>query len=262
MNDNDTVSKNSIIQHILIIAGFESQESNPVVKYAEVQTAMQMTYPWSALYMCRLQTLSMILSLLILFTAVQGIAVAYEEPHYQVLEKLDGFELRQYDSRIVAETMVKGRFDEAGNEGFRRIFKYISGSNLSRQSISMTAPVNIEAASEKIEMTAPVSMGEDGDGWTISFFMPSQYTLETLPDPLDPLVLLSEKPGRLIAALIYSGTWSRSRYEKKKALLFEWVQKNGLRPAGNPVLARYNSPFSLWFLRRNEVLLPVERKKE
>ena len=184
--------------------------------------------------------------------------MAYEEAKYAVITKDGDFELRQYEPHLVAETFVAGDFDNVGNEGFRRIFKYISGENQKKQSISMTAPVSQDANSEKIAMTAPVNQEKTGNQWRIAFLMPSAYTLEKLPQPLDPKVLLKEIPARRMAAITYSGTWSKKRYEEKKALLDIFIKKQGLQSIGEPVFARYNPPFMPWFLRRNEVLLQVK----
>jgi hypothetical protein len=185
--------------------------------------------------------------------------MAIEEANYEVVESEGNFELRQYAPQIVAETIVEGAFDEVGNVGFRILVAYIKGDNRKSKSISMTAPVSQEALSEKISMTAPVTQERKGEKWRITFLMPSTYTLETLPEPLDERVRLRETPARLMAALRYSGTWSRQRYEEKEALLMEMIKDRGLTQTGVPVWARYNPPFMPWFLRRNEVLIPVER---
>ena len=185
-------------------------------------------------------------------------AMAIEKAKYTVLEKEDDFEIRQYDSQIVAETYVDGDLEDVGNEGFRLLYGYISGDNKKKQSISMTAPVGQEAGSEKIAMTAPVKQEKKDNQWRITFLMPAEYTLETLPEPNDNRVKLKADPGRLMAAVRYSGTWSKEGYEENKALLEEYLQKRGLTKAGEPVWARYDPPFMPWFLRRNEVLIPVE----
>jgi hypothetical protein len=185
--------------------------------------------------------------------------MATEEAEYSVLERDGDFELRQYQPHIVAETLVEGDFQEVGNEGFRRLFEYISGKNRKKQTIPMTAPVSQEAISEKIPMTAPVNQEKVGGKWRITFMMPLQYTLETLPEPLDPRVKLVKVPGLLMAALNYSGTWSRGRYEDKENRLKELIRQRGLKIVGEPVFARYNPPFMPWFLRRNEVMIAVER---
>jgi effector-binding domain-containing protein len=193
--------------------------------------------------------------LLLVFGGIE--AMATEEVKYRVLESSGDFELRQYESSIVAETTVEGDFHEVGNEGFRRLFDYISGKNRKKQSIPMTAPVSQEPSSEKIPMTAPVNQEKVGEAWRITFLMPSSLTMETLPEPLDPRVKLMKIPGRLMAALSYSGTWSRERYEGKEQRLKELIRQRGLKIEGEPVFARYNPPFMPWFLRRNEVLIPV-----
>jgi hypothetical protein len=189
--------------------------------------------------------------------------MAIEEAKYTVLERQGDFELRQYEPQIVAETFVEGKFQDVGNEGFRRLYDYISGKNRKREGIPMTAPVSQEAASEKIPMTAPVNQEKVSGKWRITFVMPSQYTLETLPEPEDSRVLLSKVPGQLMAALSYSGIWSLGRYlgryEEKEKRLKELIQQKGLKIVGEPVFARYNPPFMPWFLRRNEVLIPVAR---
>ncbi len=183
--------------------------------------------------------------------------MALEEAKYTVLERDRDFELRQYEPQIVAETLVEGDFQKVGNEGFRRLFDYISGKNRKQQAISMTAPVSQEACAEKIPMTSPVNKEQVGGKWRITFLMPSRYTLETLPEPLNQRVKLTRVPGGLMVALVYSGIWSRRRYEEKERRLGELVGQKGLKMTGDPVFTRYNPPFTPWFLRRNEVLIPV-----
>jgi hypothetical protein len=202
---------------------------------------------------------------LITLTVIAGLALwgtnamAIEKAKYEVLEGDGDIEMRQYEPHIVAETMVEGDFEKVGNEGFRRLADYIGGNNRTKQSISMTAPVTQEARSEKIAMTAPVGQERAGGKWRITFLMPSEYTMEDLPEPLDSRVILKEEPGRLMAAIRYSGTWSRAGYEKHKAILEEFIRRRSLTVTGEPVWARYDPPFFPWFLRRNEVLIPVAR---
>jgi hypothetical protein len=193
------------------------------------------------------------------FVLEPGAGMALEEAKYTVLEREGDFELRQYEPHIVAETLVESNFEDAGNEGFRRLYDYISGKNRKQQTIPMTAPVSQEASSEKIPMTKPVTQEQVGGKWRITFLMPYQYTLADLPEPLDPGVHLTKVPGLLRAALRYSGTWSKGRYEEKEKRLKELIRQRGLKIVGEPVFARYNPPFMPWFLRRNEVLIPVIR---
>ena len=184
--------------------------------------------------------------------------VGIEKPKYTLLEKEGKFEIRQYQSYLIAETTVEANFNDAGNVAFRRLFNYISGKNKTKKSISMTAPVNQSASSEKISMTAPVNQQQSGEKYSVSFVMPSKYFLETLPEPLDPAVTLKEIPAHKVAAIRYSGTWSQKRYEAKKASLEEFIRRKELVPTAEPIFARYNPPFELWFLRRNEVIIPVK----
>jgi hypothetical protein len=185
--------------------------------------------------------------------------MAIEEARFTVLEKDKEFEVRQYEPQIVAETLVEGNFEEAGSEGFRRLFAYISGNNQKTQSIPMTAPVTQETGGVKITMTAPVGQERVGEKWRITFLMPPEYTMETLPIPLDPNIGLKIIPGRLLGAIRYSGTWSKKNFQENETKLLAWVAQQGLKPVGQPVWARYNPPFTPWFMRRNEVLIPVER---
>ena len=196
------------------------------------------------------------------FSLGAGEVMAIEESSYTVVEQVDDFELRMYEPGIVAETFVEGDFSAVGSEGFRRLAGYIFGKNRKQQDIDMTAPVSQESASEKIAMTAPVSQETVDGKWRITFTMPAEYSMETLPMPLDDRVILKQEPGRLMAAIRYSGTWSRDRYQEKEASLRSFIDEHGLKIVGEPVFARYNAPYTLWFLRRNEVLIPVERLQD
>jgi hypothetical protein len=205
----------------------------------------------------KLLVLSLVLTLFFVLPSIIEEAMAIEKAKYSILEKEGNYELRKYEPYIVAETIVEGDFDEVGNEGFRRLFDYISGKNRKRQKISMTAPVSQEPESEKISMTAPVNQVRVGEKYRITFLMPAKYTMETLPEPLDTRVKLKAVPGQLIAVFRYSGTWNRDRYEEKRIKLQALMRQRDLEPAGEPIFARYNPPFMPWFLRRNEVLIPV-----
>lgn len=186
------------------------------------------------------------------------VTVGIEKAEYQIIEKEGKFEVRQYKPQIVAETVVDADFDEAGNMAFRRLFNYISGENRKKESIAMTAPVNQKSSSEKIAMTAPVNQQQSEGNYVVSFLMPSKYTMETLPEPLDSSIRLRQIPAQKIAAIRYSGSWSRTKYEQKKILLEEYIRKKGLRITGQDIFARYDPPFQIPFLRRNEVLFEVE----
>jgi hypothetical protein len=188
-------------------------------------------------------------------------AMALEEPQYRLVATYPDFELRRYAPYLVAETEVSGDFEKVGNQAFRILADYIFGNNRAREKMAMTAPVSQRPAEgEKTAMTAPVTQESRGEGpatYALSFVMPSRYTLEALPEPVDPRVRLRAVPARLMAARRYSGRWSEGNYREYEAALLKAVKTVGLRPIAAPVYARYNSPFSLPFLRRNEVLVDV-----
>jgi effector-binding domain-containing protein len=199
------------------------------------------------------------LMLLLPLSLSSCVTVGIEKPEYTVLERQGKFEIRQYEPQIVAETVVDSGFEDAGNVAFRRLFNYISGENRTKKSIKMTAPVSQKPKSEKISMTAPVSQRKTQGKYAVSFLMPGKYTMETLPEPTDESVTIRKIPARKIAAIRYSGTWSRKRYESHKDQLEEFIRDKDLSKTGQePIWARYDPPFQLWFLRRNEVLIPIE----
>ena len=197
---------------------------------------------------------------ILLLAAAAEVAMATEEPKHRVLQKNDGWELRLYEPTVVAETAVEGEFGPGGNEGFRRIAGYIFGGNDGGRKVAMTAPVAQERRPRegaKIAMTAPVAQERSGEGWTVAFVMPSEYSLEALPKPSDPRVTLRAVPARRVAAVSFSGTWGAERFDAAARDLLAKVAAAGHAPAGPPVYARYDPPWTPWFLRRNEVLVPL-----
>ena len=193
--------------------------------------------------------------------------MALEEPKYTVIESAAPFELRQYAPMIIAEVTVDGDMSDAGSKGFRLIAGYIFGKNQtkanlsneakSNEKIAMTVPVTMEPTSEKIAMTAPVTMENQAgpNQWRMFFVMPSQYTLATLPTPLSPEVKLREIPAQRKAVISFTGFNSQEKTQEKTAELRAWMKSKNLTPLGEPQLARYNPPWSIPFLRRNEVML-------
>jgi effector-binding domain-containing protein len=184
-------------------------------------------------------------------------AGAIEEPAYTVAEAHGDIELRDYEPSILAEVEVAGSFEDAGTSAFRRLFRYISGDNRRQEKIEMTAPVTQEAQSVEIPMTAPVTQEAARDGWRVAFLLPSSYSWETAPQPTDERVSLRQVPARRMAAIRFSGTWDERRFAEHEERLRSFIAERGLEASGPPEYARYNSPFTPWFLRRNEVLIPI-----
>jgi hypothetical protein len=189
-----------------------------------------------------------------------GSAMATEEPAFSVIIQEGEFEVRDYPALIAAEVSVPGSRDEASNAGFRLLAGYIFGGNTRRQSIAMTAPVVQErSTNETIAMTAPVTQsGRDG-AWVVRFVMPSTHTLETLPLPNDARVRLVPVPPQRFAVVRFSGLARPDEVERRTGALRAFMEQQQLRAAGSPSLARYDPPWTLWFMRRNEVWIPIAR---
>ena len=185
-------------------------------------------------------------------------AAAVEEPTFKTVLSDGAFEVRDYPGLIVAEVTVTGEQKEAANKGFRLLAGYIFGGNKSRKSIVMTAPVAQEPVSEKIAMTAPVTQIENAGTWTVQFTMPSAYPMEALPEPNDPKVQLRRLPATRLAVLRFSGLASKGDVDAKSAELLAAAKAHHLRARGPVKLAQYDPPWTLWFMRRNEVMVPVE----
>lgn len=186
--------------------------------------------------------------------------MAIEEPDYRVVASSGDIEYREYRGYVIAQTRMPGDYsaNQAGNEGFRRLVRYISGNNFASRDIAMTAPV-AQHRGEKIAMTAPVSQVPERGEWVVSFVMPSEHDLDSLPTPADQRIELRSVPPRLVAALRYSGSWSQQRYEQHEAELLQALDSVGADVTGLPEFARYNAPFVPWFLRRNEILVELAR---
>ncbi len=185
---------------------------------------------------------------------IAGPAMAIETPDYKVLSKQGAFELRAYPAQTVAEAVIEGDQQDAVRQGFRRLAGYIFGANSSNQKIAMTAPVGQTPVAQ-----GPVTASALGaKQWIVRFDMPRDQDLTSLPKPKAPGVKLKTLPPARIAALRFSGLMSDKAAAKETADLLGYIKAKGLTPAGPPTLAQYDPPWTLWFLRRNEVLIPVE----
>ena len=170
-------------------------------------------------------------------------AVALEEPEYEVIAETAGYEVRRYQPYVVAEVDVRGK--SADSQGFRALAGYIFGDNEASQKMQMTAPVESREA-------------DDGNDITYAFVMESKYTLETLPNPNNERIRLRNKPSRVVAALRFSGRWTEANVAKHERQLLSALQADGITRLGKVELARYNSPFTPWFLRRNELMVAID----
>ena len=189
---------------------------------------------------------SMIINMLVItsYFILGQSAMAIEEPDFEVLAEREGYEIRRYETYLVAEVDVVGK--NTDGRAFRILAGYIFGNNEGEEKMQMTAPVESREKSADVE------------AMTYAFVMERKYTLETLPQPEDKRIRFLERQGRVLAVRRYSGGWSAAKFEKNRQALLDALEIDGVLVAGNAELARYDPPFKPWFLRRNEVLVPID----
>ena len=183
--------------------------------------------------------------------------MSIEEPTFTVVLHEGDYELRDYHASVVAEVTVTGDQKTAASRGFRSLAGYIFGGNTRRQKISMTAPVTQERTSQKIAMTAPLTQTQSAGAWVVRFTMPHAYSLETLPVPNNPSVTLRNMAPSRFAVLRFSGLANMASVRAETTRLIDFVETRHLHSIGEASLAQYNPPWTLWFLRRNEVMIQV-----
>lgn len=196
--------------------------------------------------------------LLISFALWGPIVSNVEQARYTVIETYGEIEIRDYAPMIVAETEVAGERKDAIGQGFRVIADYIFGNNRQSNKVAMTAPV-MQQPSEKIAMTAPVMQMAENSAWKIRFVMPSSYTMATLPTPNNDKVRLRELPGKRFAVIQFSGTASQSNLKEHSELLAYFINRQNLAVLSEPTFSFFNPPWTLPFLRRNEVMVEISK---
>jgi hypothetical protein len=205
----------------------------------------------------------MITSIIALILIVGGLLAGpvmsnVEKPDYKVIQTEQNIEIRQYEPMIIAEVEVDGKREDAIREGFRLIADYIFGNNTVQRDIAMTAPVQ-QQESQKIEMTAPVQQQSTGRSWQISFVMPSKYSMETLPEPKNDRVRLKEILTKKFVVIEFSGTNSNENVTKHENQLMNYIEANQIKIIDSPKYAFYNAPWTLPFMRRNEVMIEINQ---
>jgi len=181
-----------------------------------------------------------------------------EQAKYNVVESSGSIEIRDYAPKIIAQTEVAGERKEAINQGFRLIADYIFGNNTSAQKVAMTAPV-IQQESEKIAMTAPVMQTGNDNNWIVAFVMPGEYTIETLPKPNNNLVKLIEVPGKRFGVIRFTGLAGQESLKTNTDKLNAYIKSQNLNSISAPAYAFYNPPWTLPFMRRNEVMIEISK---
>ncbi|AZC14462.1 heme-binding protein [Microbacterium sp. ABRD28] len=179
-----------------------------------------------------------------------------EQQPYEVVRDEDGWQLRRYPAHVVVETTVRGAaFENAANRAFALLAGYIKGQNTRRESIAMTAPV-VQSA-QKIPMTAPVVQSGGDGAFVVAFVLPAAMREVDAPVPTHPEVTLRTVPEQLVAATRFSGRWTEQSRRTHRDELLGRLSAAGLDVVGEPRFARFDPPFTPWFLRRNEVLVDV-----
>ena len=176
--------------------------------------------------------------------------MASKEPEFSLINRAGEFEIRSYQPMIVAEVSVTGTMEASSNKGFRMLADFIFGNNIS------------SGKSEKIDMTVPVVISKNvisknKDAWFFHFVMPSKYSLKSLPKPNNPEIKIRQLGNRRCAVLKFSGTVTEEKFNSKVEALINLIQSENLEIIGVPELARYNPPWTLPFLRRNEIIIEI-----
>jgi len=183
-----------------------------------------------------------------------------EKPDYKVIQSEQNIEIRQYEPMIIAEVEVDGKREDAIGDGFRLLADYIFGNNMVQQDITMTAPVQ-QQESQKIAMTAPVQQQSTGKSWRMSFVMPSKYSMDSLPVPNNNRVRLKEILTTKFVVVDFSGTNSNENIAEHEKQLLNYIEANKLKITGSPKYAFYNAPWTLPFMRRNEVMIEINQQQ-
>ena len=197
------------------------------------------------------------LLLLFILAVMPLFSHAIEEPDHEVIRTFDNVELRRYAHYIVAEVVLDATAENAGNQAFPILAGYIFGKNKGEKKFAMTAPVTQTAAPVRMDMTVPMTQTDAAGRMRVQFVLPKGVTLATAPEPIDTRVQLREVPAGTWAVIRYSGTWSESNYLEHLGKLKASLVAADVATQGEPVLARYNSPFTPWFMRRNEIWLAL-----
>ena len=198
-----------------------------------------------------------LIAIILIFGVLAGPVMSnVENPDYKVVQSEQNIEIRQYDPMIIAEVEVEGKREDAIREGFRLLADYIFGNNKMGDVISMTAPVE-QKMNQKIAMTAPVQQQLTGELWQISFVMPSKYSMDSLPVPNNNRVRLKEILSKKFVVIEFSGSNSNENVIGHENQLMNFIEANQINIIGSPKYAFYNAPWTLPFLRRNEVMIEI-----
>ncbi|MDC1496620.1 heme-binding protein [Pelagibacteraceae bacterium] len=166
--------------------------------------------------------------------------MANEEAKYDIVKSNNTYEIRKYSDRLAVQVA-----STSGNNGFRKLFNYISGNNEKNQ---------------KIKMTVPVTVMEKSGNMTMQFYLPSKFDKNNIPNPTASDVEVINIEGGYYAVISYSGRASENNFIKHKNILEGELFKDNIAIKSLAIKATYNSPFTLPLMRRNEAMFKVEYK--
>ncbi len=187
-----------------------------------------------------------VLIILIIFFGIQiyisKSSKSIENYPYEVLENLEGFEIRLYESRLFSKTTIaSGKYETASKKGFSTLAGYIFGGNEKKQKISMTSPVAMSLE----------------DSITMMFMVPNDYDQASLPKPNDPSIVFEQKPSKKVAAISFGG-WADSKIsEEKKQLLIDLLDQSKIGYKDEFYFLGYNPPFEM-INRKNEIIVTLK----
>ena len=198
----------------------------------------------------------------VMVTLALSLRAAIEEPPFRLLEKVGDIEFRAYGIRLVAETYADGSEEEAREAGFKVLAEFIFGKNAQKSARSaMGLGTSMTKPSEGIAMTSPVEQALISPArWRIRFYMPAKYSASSLPTPLNPDVTVLEAPGETMAVLRFSDSRDAASVLKRTTLLLKNLASTDWVATGTPISSFYDPPWTLPFLRRNEVAVPVRKR--
>jgi effector-binding domain-containing protein len=205
--------------------------------------------------------LSFIASAVFLVLSTFGVNTGTEQPKYEVIERIgNSAEIRRYAPRIAAEATIDvTKSANPRGDAFRIVAAYIFGANKGKEKIDMTSPVEVKAGGETIAMTAPVEIDKSEKSLTMRFFMPAQYSREGLPEPTDSRVKLVDIPSETVAVLRFSGSTGDAAVSARTAELLDRLRQTNWKIEGTPTAYFYNPPWTIPFLRRNEIAVAVSK---
>ena len=200
--------------------------------------------------------LIILIALLLTGFSIGPIMSKVEIPKFRLLSTHDNIEIREYNAMLIAEVEIVGEREEAIGQGFKILADFIFGNNIDNNKIKMTAPV-IQQPSKKIKMTAPVIQQPSDKGWKVSFVMPSSYSIDTLPKPINNKIEIKQIPENKMVVITFNGKNEEKNISKHEAKLMDFITKNNLKCVKAPIYAFYNPPWTLPILRKNEIMFEI-----